>query len=244
MIGRYKMSACSQGGPSGLKLRIRVGVSDVRGEPKFRSERVDQLLFGEEVDVLSDENGYLRIKTRDGGNGFISENGTGKTASKPAYKLVKTVLRQGLRLPIGSLLSGLEIKNLAVPPASFRSISYKCDKIELARKYLGVPYLWGGTSEFGIDCAGLVFRVHEMSNIHLPRALVRDRHLYGRQVKSLSKAEQGDLMFFPGHVGIYLGRGKMIHSNLHDQRVSITDFNDGDKYSSKLLAELEMILRV
>lgn len=233
-----------RGGFYGLKLRIRVGVSDVRAEPRFRSERIDQLLFGEEVEVLSEENGYLKIRTRDGGSGFISENGAEKVAVGPAYKLVTTVIRHGLRLPIGSLITRQEVSDFGMPPTSFRPLSYRCDKLRLARRYLGVPYLWGGTSEFGIDCAGLVFRTHEMSNIHIPRALVRDRHQYGRTIKSLPKAAEGDLLFFPGHVGIYLGKGKMIHSNLHDQRVSITDFNDGEKYSSKLLTDLEMILRV
>ena len=87
--------------------------------------------------------------------------------------------------------------------------------VEEARKYLGVPYLWGGTDpKQGLDCSGLVQLVYRKFGIELPRVSYQQATA-GRPVASLAEARPGDILAFDNpvdHVGIYLGGGKMIEA--------------------------------
>jgi cell wall-associated NlpC family hydrolase len=82
-----------------------------------------------------------------------------------------------------------------------------------ARKYLGVPYVWGGTDPAkGLDCSGLVQRVYADLGIGLPRVSQDQAHV-GTAVTSLAQARPGDLLCFgtpADHIGIYIGGSKMI----------------------------------
>jgi soluble lytic murein transglycosylase-like protein len=87
-----------------------------------------------------------------------------------------------------------------------------------AQRYLGVPYLWGGTDPAkGLDCSGLTQRVFADMGISLPRTAAQQATT-GTPVASLADARPGDLVFFDhsssragiDHVGIYVGNGQMI----------------------------------
>ena len=80
-----------------------------------------------------------------------------------------------------------------------------------ARTYLGVPYRWGGTSRNGIDCSGLTRACHQAVGISIPR-VSGDQRYAGRSVDGLSNALPGDIICYPGHVGIYIGNNMMIHA--------------------------------
>jgi cell wall-associated NlpC family hydrolase len=97
------------------------------------------------------------------------------------------------------------------------------DVVATARKYLGIPYVFGGTNpKTGLDCSGLVQRVYKDLGIDLPR-LVRHQRLEGQPVANLAAAKPGDLLIFDGyqHIGIYLGGGKMIHAPQPGEQVKI-----------------------
>ncbi len=87
--------------------------------------------------------------------------------------------------------------------------------IATAKKYLGVPYKWGGTNpSTGLDCSGFVQLVYKQAGISLPR-VSQDQQHSGTKVASLADARPGDLVTFGNpatHIGIYLGDGKMIHA--------------------------------
>jgi peptidoglycan DL-endopeptidase CwlO len=93
--------------------------------------------------------------------------------------------------------------------------------VKLARTQLGVPYVYGGASPGGFDCSGLVMWVYGRLGVPLPHNAAA---LYstGRPV-SLSHLRPGDLVFFHGlgHVGIYIGHGRMIHAPQTGERVEI-----------------------
>lgn len=93
------------------------------------------------------------------------------------------------------------------------------DIVDLARKSLGVQYVWGGDSlSSGIDCSGLVQQVYRKFGIELPRVTYQQINV-GASVQP-NKLRPGDLVFFdtdrskggPDHVGIYIGGGKFIHA--------------------------------
>lgn len=91
-----------------------------------------------------------------------------------------------------------------------------------AQKYVGVPYVLGGTSMSGIDCSGLVQRVFGDLGIDVPR-LVRDQEDIGTQVPSLAEAKPGDLIVLNGgdHIAIYLGDNTVIHAPYAGRTVSV-----------------------
>lgn len=83
-----------------------------------------------------------------------------------------------------------------------------------ASKYLGVPYVYGGSSPSGFDCSGLVQYVYAQLGVSLPRTDGAQRawaQANGTQV-SAADAQPGDLMWMPGHVGIYAGDGMILHA--------------------------------
>lgn len=106
----------------------------------------------------------------------------------------------------------------ALPATSHKSYFAGANGIiDLARQFLGVPYVWGGSSPNGFDCSGFVQYVYAQKGIHLPRT-ADIQATAGRPVAK-SDLQPGDLVFFAGdyvnisHVGIYVGDGKMIHAS-------------------------------
>jgi cell wall-associated NlpC family hydrolase len=84
--------------------------------------------------------------------------------------------------------------------------------VALARRELGVPYVWGGESPAGFDCSGLVAYVYGRLGVSLPR-VAADQYRAGRHI-ARSMLRPGDLVFFHGlgHVGIYIGGDLFIHA--------------------------------
>lgn len=108
------------------------------------------------------------------------------------------------------------------------------DIVNTASKYLGVPYVWGGTTPNGFDCSGLVQYVLKELGINISR-VTYTQYKEGYPVAK-GDLQPGDLVFFEKngdvhHVGIYIGDGKMIHAPQTGDVVRIADMNS-DYYTS------------
>lgn len=107
--------------------------------------------------------------------------------------------------------------------------------VATAQKYLGVPYVWGGTSPKGFDCSGLVQYVCRQNGISLPRTAASQRNA-GKYV-SRADLQPGDLVFFKSggrvsHVGIYIGGGNMIHAPQTGDVVKVSSINSTYRVNS------------
>jgi hypothetical protein len=221
---------------------VKFGVVDLRKKPKFRSERISQVIYGEEVAIKerrSSENGYVLVEGPDELEGYVLKNlieinpRQNERRGKCTYKLKRRVTSAELTLPFGSYLTDVEVEVLKIQKSALAPIDAKSEPVKLAPMFLGVPYIWGGTSDFGFDCSGFTQRLFRYCGKEIPRNSNWQRDA-SVKVDGLANAKPNDLVFFKGHVGLYLGNRKMIHANLSHGGVSITDLSDRSEYAKRL----------
>ena len=99
--------------------------------------------------------------------------------------------------------------------------------VNTAMHYMGTQYRWGGKTPLGLDCSGLCSISYLMNGIKI----YRDAELRGDNMKkiSLEDIKKGDLIFFPGHVAMYIGDNKYIHSSQSINGVGINSLDPKDK---------------
>ena len=158
---------------------------------------------------------------------------TSPRSRMPLFDLAVAVLAAGAWPAMGMTSEGHPPgRHLIIgPPAptkAERAVRFALDEV-------GVPYSWGGESpETGFDCSGLVRWAYGRVGIDLPH---NSYALYstGRRVRE-SGVEPGDILFFEGlgHVGIYLGRGRMVHAPQTGRNVEVVRLG-ATTYGSRLI---------
>lgn len=121
-------------------------------------------------------------------------------------------------------------KNVPVVPSADSS-AFGANVVAFAQQYLGVPYVYGGSSPSGFDCSGFTRYVYALAGVSLPHSATDQFYQHGSPVEK-ADLQVGDAVFFfrpgtsaIGHVGIYIGGGNFIHARTSIARVSIDSLN-------------------
>jgi len=121
-------------------------------------------------------------------------------------------------LPFGAQVAGQAGERFFVCDAGFihnrHLAAAPSSPIEVARLFTGAPYLWGGRTPLGVDCSGLVQAALAACGVAAPRDSDQQRDGLGEAV-AFNDRKPGDLVFFPGHVGILATRDRLFHANAH-----------------------------
>jgi len=178
-----------------------------------------------------------RVRGGDTLSSIARKHKSSVTKIKQANNLMGNSIYSGQKLKVPSKLYASTSKKSTKKKKSFTNeAELKDELINVAKKYLGAPYKFGGTStRTGIDCSAYVNKVFKSFDVNLPRT-ARGIYKKGNHV-SKSKLQKGDLVFFrtyakfPSHVGIYMGDGTFIHASSAKKKVIITNFQG--KYYQK-----------
>ncbi len=213
---------------SGHPMQCSVPETGVLAEPN--GPMVCQLVYGWNFRVLAIRKGWaFGCSIRDGYVGYVNCAALGEVQTathwvsvigthyypEPAIKK-----RPALRLPFGSRIAVasrndafLKLTNGGFVPSghAVELASTSRDHVKVAELFIGIPYLWGGNSQTGIDCSGLVQMALTATGRVCPRDSDMQLSELGVEI-GFDRRQRGDLVFWPGHVGILANRDTLIHA--------------------------------
>jgi hypothetical protein len=235
-------------------------VTEIHAEPHLTSMPVSALMHGEEFAVLDiagewawgyclhdDYLGYLRFA--DLGDDFTATH----VVSAPATLLVGAPSIKApvlARYPMGARIVCGEASECGkffaseggwVPVVHLSEIGkVEGSPADLAERLVGTPYSWGGRGGNALDCSGLVQLVFGLKGISAPRDADMQQAGFGEALAEGEALQRGDLVFFPGHVGIMADGENVIHANAAAMAVSVEPLEVAaarfDKHEQPILA--------
>lgn len=113
-----------------------------------------------------------------------------------------------------------QIKGWGYIPAAYLSSLQTTDFVDVAERFLHVPYLWGGRSSYGLDCSALIQMSLRAVGVDAPRDSDMQADELGATLDDYGSLTRGDLVFWHGHVGVMLDGETLLHANAHHMCVT------------------------
>lgn len=238
---------------AGTLMQVSDSLVDLRAEPRPDSGPQTQIIFGDIVRVFEEQDGWCWVQAeRDGYTGYVSAASLAKPVGESTHMVIvpRTFVYPGndLRFPHSQALS-LGSRVRIVGSSEKRGTEYALlesgealiakhltplgqhadDFVAVAETLLHTPYLWGGTSGFGIDCSGLV----QLSMWVAGRSVLRDSDMQENSLGDIiepnadySNLKRGDLVFWKGHVAICQSPEMLLHASGHTMTVTLEPLKD------------------
>jgi gamma-D-glutamyl-L-lysine dipeptidyl-peptidase len=248
-------------------------VANMYSKPTEDADVVSQAIYGTNVAVIEQKNGWANIRTPDDYTGWAPLTALKSADAYAAGGTVAQVTSMFAHLyreanvtrhaPLLTVPFETRLEVVAAPKPEDRWIQVRlvdgrtaflqsgdaslnatrlstAEMLALSRKFLGLPYTWGGTSSYGYDCSGFVQMLERRRGILMPRDAQPQADWSGVEPVDRKNLEPGDLLYFGSsakhitHTGMYLGEGKFINATTHlTPMVRIDDLNE--EYWTRLL---------
>jgi cell wall-associated NlpC family hydrolase len=248
-------------------------VANMYSRPSTDADVVSQAIFGANVAILEQKDGWAHIRTADDYTGWtpLSALVPGKPyAAGASVAEVRSLFAHTYRessvtkhAPLLTVPFESRLEMAAEPNQAARWLQVRlpdgragwvqagdvsfdpkpltiAETLEFSKRFLGLPYTWGGTSSFGYDCSGFSQMLARRRGVTLPRDAQPQADWSGASSVDRRHLEPGDLLYFGAsdkkitHTGIYLGDGKFISATTHlTPMVRIDDLHDA--YWTQLL---------
>ena len=210
--------------------RVVADAVTVHARPSGDAPAISQLVHGEGFDMIDKAGGWAWGRcAHDDYVGYIRADALGPVQT-PTHRVTSPLALVFANpdikapviktLPIGAQVAGLDddrflriddgyIHRRHVSPLDMM----ETDPVAVAERLVGAPYRWGGRGGGGVDCSGLIQRALEFTGIAAPRDSDMQRDQLGEALAEDAPLRRGDLIFFPGHVGLMLDAERLLHAN-------------------------------
>lgn len=215
----------------------------VRQEPSAESATLGLIPIDDELLVLEEVDGWVKVDTQEG-DGYISaeyvslktefvqaeskEEEEARLAKEEAERKAAKEAAQKKAAEKAAMQAAQQAEakqaaeNAGVTVPSTGSGDLGAQVAEYALQFLGYPYKHGGSSlTNGTDCSGFTMRVYENFGIALPRSS-GDYRSVGYAVDGLANAQPGDIIVYSGHVAIYIGNNQIVHASNKKDGIKIS----------------------